>query len=216
MEIDNAKDYTKELNRLFDDFNNHYFDGALPDVFFTIVPTEKAYGHFTPKKVWVGKNPEDCKHEINISAYHFGRDPLEICSTLLHEMCHLYDYVNGIKDCSNNGRYHNKRFKKTAEDHGLICREEEPYGWCRTSLDEEAKKYCERLNIKTYKLHRENSKVKGSGPVKYFCPKCGKSSCFAGSPQKIICGYCNTLLIPDPKYRDRFPQFFETEKSPEG
>lgn len=34
-------------------------------------------------------------------------------------MIHLYCMVNGIKDTSNGGRYHNKRFKVEAEQRDL-------------------------------------------------------------------------------------------------
>ena len=39
----------------------------------------------------------------------------ELAATLLHEMAHLYNLEHGIQDVSNNGYYHNMKFKATAE-----------------------------------------------------------------------------------------------------
>ena len=44
---------------------------------------------------------------------------------MLHEMAHLYNLENGIKDTSRAGTYHNAKFKATAEEHGLICERSE-------------------------------------------------------------------------------------------
>ena len=42
--------------------------------------------------------------------------------------------VNGIKDTSGSANaYHNKRFKETAESHGLIIEHHAKYGWTVTS-----------------------------------------------------------------------------------
>ena len=43
----------------------------------------------------------------------------------------------GIKDTSNNGVYHNRRFKEQAEAHGLTVDHHEKYGWTITSPSEE-------------------------------------------------------------------------------
>ena len=47
---------------------------------------------------------------------------------MLHEMAHLYNLNHGIKDVSNNGYYHNKKFKETAEAHGLAISHHHTYG----------------------------------------------------------------------------------------
>lgn len=53
----------------------------------------------------------------------------EVCATLLQEMAHLYNLQNGIQDVSNNGYYHNMKFKATAEAHGLHIEKHPRYGW---------------------------------------------------------------------------------------
>ena len=56
---------------------------------------------------------------------------------MLHEMAHLYDLTHGTKDVSNNGYYHNLKFKETAEAHGLHIKQHATYGWTITTLTEE-------------------------------------------------------------------------------
>ena len=57
---------------------------------------------------------------------------------MLHEMAHLYNMVHGIKDTSSqSGAYHNKRFKETAEAHGLRIEQHPKYGWTVTYPTEE-------------------------------------------------------------------------------
>ena len=53
-------------------------------------------------------------------------------------MAHLCNLVHGIRDTSSqSGAYHNKRFKATAEAHGLVIDHHEKYGWTVTSPSEE-------------------------------------------------------------------------------
>ena len=119
-----------QLEKMFRLLNNHFFDGALPEVVISLKKTVGAYGHFTCGKVW--QAGDERRYEINISSPTLNRPIEETCATLLHEMCHLACAVGygskildadgnpePIKDTSNNGVYHNKRFKSMAEAHGL-------------------------------------------------------------------------------------------------
>ena len=64
-----------------------------------------------------------------------------IIATLLHEMCHYFNYVNGIND--TNGNKHNKKFKKLAESVGLVVEKGKSVGYGYTSLSDELKDYVE-------------------------------------------------------------------------
>ena len=105
-----------QLEKMFRELNKHYFAGKLPEPIISLKKTPSAYGHITCSKVWQagGEN----KYEINISSATLDRPIEEIASTLLHEMVHEYCMETGIKDTSNNGIYHNRRFKEQAEAHG--------------------------------------------------------------------------------------------------
>ena len=109
-----------QLEKMFRELNKHYFAGKLPEPIISLKKTPSAYGHITCSKVWQagGEN----KYEINISSATLDRPIEETASTLLHEMVHEYCMETGIKDTSNNGVYHNRRFKEQAETHGLDCR----------------------------------------------------------------------------------------------
>lgn len=102
-----------QLEKMFRELNKHYFGGQLPEPIISLKKTPSAYGHITCSKVWQagGEN----KYEINISSATLDRPIEETAATLLHEMVHEYCLENGIKDTSNNGTYHNKRFKEQAE-----------------------------------------------------------------------------------------------------
>lgn len=124
-----------QLEKMFRELNKHYFAGKLPEPIISLKKTPSAYGHITCSKVWQagGEN----KYEINISSATLDRPIEETASTLLHEMVHEYCMETGIKDTSNNGVYHNRRFKEQAEAHGLTVDHHEKYGWTITSPSEE-------------------------------------------------------------------------------
>lgn len=58
----------------------------------------------------------------------------QVFEVLLHEAAHGLNATKGIKDASRGGRYHNKRFRATAELVGLDVAAMPPYGWARTTL----------------------------------------------------------------------------------
>ena len=121
-----------QLEKMFRALNTRFFDGKLPEPVITLKKTPGAYGHITCGKTWTAGTEQ--RHEINISTATLDRPIEETTATLLHEMCHLYNMVNGIKDTSGSANaYHNKRFKETAESHGLIIEHHAKYGWTVTS-----------------------------------------------------------------------------------
>ena len=112
------KNMQEVLEYGFKVLNEVYFENMLPPVVITIMSSPKTYGHFTTGKVW--KAEEEHYNEINISAEHLDRNIENTMATLMHEMVHFYCQLNGIADTSQDGRYHNKFFKREAEARGLI------------------------------------------------------------------------------------------------
>ena len=103
--------------------NERFFESAFSKPIITIQPDEKchALGWFVPHNIWKdGNGYSGC--EINLSANFLDRSKEEISSTLLHEMCHQFAYINDIRDCCRNVYYHNKEFAQIAMTHGLVCR----------------------------------------------------------------------------------------------
>ena len=166
----------KNLEELFDLFNEKLYNGELERPIISIQSDTKnnCYGWCTTYKAWSTNDNEEY-YEINLCAEYMTRSIFEICSTLLHEMAHLYNIINGISDC-NTSQYHNKKFKETCEAHGLMV-EKTKHGWSKTTLNSELVDFVNTLDY-TFDIARKqnpNKKktVKKHPTLKYVCPCCG-------------------------------------------
>jgi hypothetical protein len=194
----------EELQRMFELLNDKYFKGELeiPIITLHTDTTSGAYGWITVNKVWSNKQGTWFR-EINLCAEHLHRDAVLIVATLLHEMCHLYNILHEIKDCSRGGKYHNVKFKKTAEEHGLMVEKTEKYGYSTTTPTQELKRFVvENVRGECFELERIKTGRRGkSGGVKqstrkYSCPVCSlimrASKDVTG---KLMCIDCNAVFI---------------------
>ena len=202
------------LNKIFDLLNKEYFESTLSRPTITIQSTPKAYGHFSLNKdTWISKLGGT--HEINIGAGTLARPIENVVATLLHEMVHYYNYVNGIQDCSRGNTYHNGKFKKAAEERGLIITHSEKYGWSHTEPSDELLEFVLNHDLTDILINRNEAsyfRVGGgsgahSGGVdgitppprtsstrKYVCPCCGMSV-RATRTVRIACIDCNEQMI---------------------
>jgi hypothetical protein len=176
----------KIFDDLFGMFNTKYFESALskPVISISQKGTRKAMGWFTTKRVWKNGNNNDEYFEINICPEYLYEPIAEVCITLLHEMVHLCNALNDIKDCSRQSQYHNKSFKDCAERHGLRVDGDKYRGFSETSLTPETLRFIQSLDLTTFSLFRNTVKDKESGEEngrkssstrKYICPNCGTS-----------------------------------------
>ena len=109
---------------------------------------------------------------------------------------HYNALQNDIQDTSRSGIYHNKKFKKIAEEHGLNVEEADKIGWSVTSLKPETIEWlnqnCNFAEITIYKkrplVADKVAKPKQSSR-KYICPCCG-ATVRATKKLSIICGEC--------------------------
>jgi len=170
-----------KLESLFKVFNGHFFDGELETPVIAVHPdtTKGAYGWCTTWRAWQGEK-EGGYYEINMCAEHLSRPFEQTCGTLLHEMVHLKNLQDKIQDCSRSGKYHNKKFKDTAERYGLTVEKDAKYGWCRTKLTDDTIEWlkAEFPEEGGFTLHRDRkikltSGGKSSSSRKYVCPECG-------------------------------------------
>ena len=198
MEKASLKAVIEKLESLFSKFNEQFYEGKIQKPVIAVSPdtTKGAYGWCTSWKAWTTANDseDDGYYEINMCAEHLNRSFSEICSTLLHEMVHLWNLQNNVQDTSRNGSYHNKKFKEAAEQHGLIIEKDEKYGWTRTSLNKEAEAYINSLNDDGFSLYRKKMiNVRSSSKQstrKYVCPICG-SIIRATKEVHVMCCDCN-------------------------
>ena len=129
----------------FEILNKEYFNGELPPIVISIMSSPRTNGHFTVNKEWRVENERF--NEINISAEHMDRPIENIMGTLMHEMVHYYCQLNGIADVSQNGRYHNRKFKEEAEKRGLIISQGKYIGWSKTEPSGEFKNVLKEHGI---------------------------------------------------------------------
>lgn len=196
-----------ELYRIFHILNRDRFNNKLSEPVITIQKGKgNALGSFTLDRAWKDKNnvesEETSYYEINIDPRWFNtRTPADIAETLLHEMCHYYNKVNNIKDCSGN--VHNKKFKSSAERVGLVVEKGKGVGYGYTSMSENLKSYVEEVvkpDEKAFEYFR-SVPAKGSGDggtrkkniIKYTCPECGQE--VKGKRESVIkCGLCDVVM----------------------
>ena len=212
-EITKTSRLAGQLEKLFNMINSDWFNGELETPIITIQSTPKAYGHVTVSgNAWTVKN--EGKRELNIGAGTLYRPIEETVATLMHECCHIYDIQNNIPDVSNNGRYHNKAFRKTAEEHGLIVECSGTFGHAVTSASDDLIEWICNNNIPEIMLTRNEysrSPIGGNGgsytPTtgtqktkttsnsrRYVCPCCG-TKVRATKAVNLICGDCMQAMI---------------------
>ena len=201
------------LNKVFDLLNQEFFEGALSRPTITIQSTPKAYGHFSLREdTWVSKLGET--HEINIGAGTLARPIEDVAATLLHEMVHYYNHINGIQDCSRGNTYHNRQFKEAAEARGLSVRRSDKYGWSHTSPDDALLEFVLKNDLTDILINRNDFggfQITGTGthngaPTfggvaprksssrKYICPCCGMSI-RATREVNVACMDCDEQLL---------------------
>lgn len=194
--------------------NTVYFGNSLIMPVITIMSSPRTNGHFTTGKMW--RAEQDHFHEINISAEHLDRPIENIMATLCHEMVHYYCLLNGIKDTSQNHRYHNKLFRDEAEKRGLLISRADGIGYSITAPSPDFIKILQENHIeKPMDINRESelqmftsggnggdpngqtggldgtqgTMRKKSSTRKYQCPSC-KNSFRATKDINVICMDC--------------------------
>lgn len=135
-EISDFSDRILELENMYRRLNELVFAKRakridLP-VFVTIQSRGKrrAYGWCYVVPNWVASDGETrVAYEINIAAETLGRPLEETFITLAHEMVHLYNAQEGIKDTASRSDRHNKKFGATCDLIGLANKADDYLGW---------------------------------------------------------------------------------------
>ena len=203
------------LNRIFDLLNEEYFEGVLSRPTITIQSTPKAYGHFSLRDdTWV--STMGSSHEINIGAGTLARPIENVVTTMLHEMIHYFNYVQGIQDCSRGGTYHNQRFRNACLARDLEVTRSDKYGWSHTAPGDGLLAFVLKNDLTDILINRNewssSFRIGGTGthqgsdnvaPVrtnstrKYICPSCGLSV-RATKVVRIACIQCGNIEMELP------------------
>jgi DNA-directed RNA polymerase subunit RPC12/RpoP len=189
-----------ELNKIFDYLNTKFYESKLTKPVILVQASGKkrnTLGWCTVNKIWKDKEEKNENYEITICAEHLNRQIPDIIATMLHEMVHLSNIKNEIKDCSNNNVYHNKRFKETAEAVGLLVDKGPIVGWGFTSLSDKLREELMELIIdeKAFEYFRKTPpKISTKVPLfKHVCEECGQKFTL---PKKVnvICENCGKKM----------------------
>jgi hypothetical protein len=103
------------------------------------------YGHFAAAR-WRRAVDGGELAEILVSGEGLERGAVPVLGTLLHEGAHALAHARGVKDTSRQGRWHNAKYRRFAEELGLVLRQVDGIGWSGTVVPAEtAAAYAEQL-----------------------------------------------------------------------
>lgn len=101
--------------RLYDYFNRELFDPGLPVCVLNFSRHANTSGFFAPRRWSKG---EERRHEISLNpSTLLLRQPREVCSTLVHEMVHLWQAERGTP---SRAGYHNREWSEKMQAVGLM------------------------------------------------------------------------------------------------
>lgn len=183
------------LMNAFNLINQHFYNGELEKPIITLQEAKTDnFGSFELNKHWV--QGDTCRYQINLNVLYLSRPIQDTIATLMHEIVHLYNRQNGIKDYSRGTAYHNKEFLKTAQTHGLDLLEySKKIGYSQVYPSASTLEWIDKnISIKEFRLykrtfgisppHKQDGEPEGEGGEKtepkkkqsyrkYKCPKCG-------------------------------------------
>lgn len=197
------------FQKTYDYFNQNMFANSLPNCLLSFYRSFRSSGCFV-NNIW--KNGNRISSQISLSSVILGEEPIEVLSTLVHEMCHLWQYRYG--NPSRSG-YHNKGFAEKMESVGLITSTTGKEGGKRTGqnmsdyvkeggkfehvFNSMPKEYLMPWVENTLFIFKPGSngtiiKPRNRNKTKYFCPNCGVNAW--GRPDlSLICGNCKIKFL---------------------
>lgn len=107
-----------QFQKAYDFYNKELFVGELPPCLITLQRKSiNVRGYYSPKRFGSNQSDETID-EIALNPQFFvGKDPTTPLSTLVHEMCHLWQFTSGQK--KSRGGYHNKEWRDRMIASGL-------------------------------------------------------------------------------------------------
>ena len=186
---------------------------------------------------WSGRWIADgqVRGEVLLAGEALHLKPEDVFEVLLHEAAHGLNAHLGIKDTSRGGRYHNARFRQTAEDFGLRVATAPPFGWASTALTEQATeryrseiasigdalRIARRLNTattigvegttggETTSENGERETGSKNPPAQCGCGRKMRMAPATLAAGPVICGLCNEQFTTTPHRQQRADQHQE-------
>jgi SprT-like family len=211
------------LQQAYDHFNATLFESGLPEVFITYQRHAHSKGYFSADR-FSGRSYEFARHELALNPDAFiGRSDEDICSTLVHEQCHVWQQAHGKP--SSRG-YHNKQWAAKMKAVGLQPSSTGAVGGRETGQrvthyivpGGPFTKAFTKLAASGWKLnlqsaHRSGQQKGPSSKTKFTCSSCGQNAW--GKPDlAILCEPCgikmratDVALPGSPKESDPLPLF---------
>jgi len=191
----------------FEYYNTTLFDSSLPECILTFGRKRRALGVFYDSLWQKGNNQLS---EISLNPDYLSRKPIDVFSTLVHEMAHLWQAVYGKP---GKGNYHNKQYSVKMEEIGLITSKTGSPGGDRTGqpMSHYKKKgghytlafkampkeflfpWIDKNNFNELSLRKDKKVLTKRAitqrKITYYCYEC--NSKVWGKPKlKLICGEC--------------------------
>lgn len=162
------------------------------------------WGYFADRK-W--QHGESRLPEILIAGEGLNRPVNEVLATLLHEAAHALANVRGIKETSRQGRWHNKKFARLADELGLDSARDERLGWSLTKLrDDTATTYADTLTtlkaaLTAYRhpeLRETKARTSSNNPnvCECSCPRKIRVALAVLDEGPILCTVCEDTFTP--------------------
>lgn len=101
---------------VFDHYNDALFGGTIKDCLIVVTRRKNVFGHYAHKR-WFSVQDQETD-ELALNPAMFVKFPLlEICQTIVHEMCHGWQYHYGKP---SQAGYHNKEWANKMIEVGLM------------------------------------------------------------------------------------------------
>jgi predicted SprT family Zn-dependent metalloprotease len=197
-----------EFQTAYDFFNRELFNNQLPDCLITYQRKAKTKGYFADGRFENTENGQIID-EIAINPDYFSgknASPKTVLSTLVHEMCHLWQKYHGKP---GRNRYHNQEWADMMLRVGLQPTDDGTLSGKTTGdrvthlivkdgvFDQVCDQLLEKIKIAWVDRWTGVASQSGSKPknkAKYVCPVCHLN--VWGKPGiNILCGICKCKLV---------------------
>jgi predicted SprT family Zn-dependent metalloprotease len=196
---------TQTLVAAFDFFNSALFGDSLPPAVITVQRHKGARGYFSPQAFATRLGDAATAHEIALNPDSFDRTDREILSTLVHEMCHLWQQTHGKPSRS---AYHNKQWATEMLRVGLQpVSVDNPGKMTGQKVTHEivdggpyARAYADFMQF-GYSIHwrsraTDTATQSAKTKIKYTCHNC-EANAWGKPDLRLICGDCEELMLVD-------------------